>query len=512
MKSARDQMDIVNAYEATGTYRGAAALCGTTHKTVKRVLARQQAGQVGRRPGRPAPQHRRGAGPRRREGAGHRRADQRQAPAAGGPGGGLRRLGAQPAPGGGRRRRGRGSGRAARIARGCPCPASTWSWTGPPRAAGSSSAPCWPGAGTGSCASPPTRRGRPPCACWRSASRSWAGCRRWCSTDRMGCLKAGMVANVVVPHPELRARSPPTTASGPTSARRPTPSRRAWSRTWRATPSATCWCPRSPTGAGRTWPRPTRRRGPGAPRSTAASTARSAAVPAERLATERGVLRPLPSLRPPLRRGEPRKVDRLGMVRFGSPRRYAVPERAGRGSRWRWSPTRRRWSSATPAPGRRSPATPRWPRARWRSGRSPRRWPPGAPRGACAPAPRPRWPSWGWAPRPRPSCGPPPRPGRRACRPSWPPSSTWSPAWGRGGPGRRAAAGDALPPLPGRRRARHPGRPGPGAPEPAGPGAGLGPLALGLPAVPVRPLSAYALAPALPPSAPGAAPAAGGAR
>jgi hypothetical protein len=29
-------MEIVNAYEFVGSYRGAAALCGTTHKTVKR--------------------------------------------------------------------------------------------------------------------------------------------------------------------------------------------------------------------------------------------------------------------------------------------------------------------------------------------------------------------------------------------------------------------------------------------------------------------------------------------
>ncbi len=50
-----------------------------------------------------------------------------------------------------------------------------------------------------------------------------------------------------------------------------------------------------------------------------------AAVPAERLAVEQLVLRPLPSLRPPLRTGEPRKVDRLGMVRFGSGR-YAVAQ------------------------------------------------------------------------------------------------------------------------------------------------------------------------------------------
>ena len=46
MKSLRDRMEIVNAYAAVGTYRGAAALCGTTHKTVKRVLERQQAGQL----------------------------------------------------------------------------------------------------------------------------------------------------------------------------------------------------------------------------------------------------------------------------------------------------------------------------------------------------------------------------------------------------------------------------------------------------------------------------------
>src|SRR5947209_14274145 len=46
VKSSRESMEIVNAYAAVGTYRGAAALCGTTHKTVKRVLERLEAGQV----------------------------------------------------------------------------------------------------------------------------------------------------------------------------------------------------------------------------------------------------------------------------------------------------------------------------------------------------------------------------------------------------------------------------------------------------------------------------------
>src|SRR5919202_3544187 len=53
MKSLRDEMEIVNAYELVGTYRGAAALCGTTAKTVKRVLERRTLGQVGRRPAPP---------------------------------------------------------------------------------------------------------------------------------------------------------------------------------------------------------------------------------------------------------------------------------------------------------------------------------------------------------------------------------------------------------------------------------------------------------------------------
>jgi transposase len=37
-------MDIIAAYREAGTYRGAAEIAGTTHKTVKRVIARQEAG------------------------------------------------------------------------------------------------------------------------------------------------------------------------------------------------------------------------------------------------------------------------------------------------------------------------------------------------------------------------------------------------------------------------------------------------------------------------------------
>ena len=44
MKSARENMDVIAAYQLVGTYRGAAAMCGTTHKTVKCIIERAEAG------------------------------------------------------------------------------------------------------------------------------------------------------------------------------------------------------------------------------------------------------------------------------------------------------------------------------------------------------------------------------------------------------------------------------------------------------------------------------------
>jgi len=37
-------MDILAAYREAGSYRGAAEICGTTHKTVRRVVERHNAG------------------------------------------------------------------------------------------------------------------------------------------------------------------------------------------------------------------------------------------------------------------------------------------------------------------------------------------------------------------------------------------------------------------------------------------------------------------------------------
>jgi hypothetical protein len=46
-------MDIVAACEQVGIFRGAAALCGTTHKIVRRIVTAHEAGEVSdrRRPG-----------------------------------------------------------------------------------------------------------------------------------------------------------------------------------------------------------------------------------------------------------------------------------------------------------------------------------------------------------------------------------------------------------------------------------------------------------------------------
>jgi hypothetical protein len=44
LKSARERMDVLAVYREVGTYRAAAELCGTTHKTVKRIVEQHNAG------------------------------------------------------------------------------------------------------------------------------------------------------------------------------------------------------------------------------------------------------------------------------------------------------------------------------------------------------------------------------------------------------------------------------------------------------------------------------------
>jgi hypothetical protein len=141
-------------------------------------------------------------------------------------------------------------------------------------------------------------------------------------TDRMGCLRAGIVANIVVPHPDyVRFAAhygfrPDFCESADPESKGvvehlcgysqqdllvPALAEGGFADLEAANAAAIAWCAEV---NGRVH-------------------SEIATVPAERLATERELLRPLPSLRPPLRSGEARKVDRTGMVRFGSGR-YAV--------------------------------------------------------------------------------------------------------------------------------------------------------------------------------------------
>lgn len=141
-------------------------------------------------------------------------------------------------------------------------------------------------------------------------------------SDRMGCLRAQTVANIVVPHPDyvrfathFSLRPDFCEAGDPESkgivealvgyakSDLVVPSE-GWDYLDHANVDAASWCREVNSRV----------------------HSEICAVPAERLVEERRVMRALPSLRPPLRRGETRKVDRLSTVRLGSAR-YSVPSK-----------------------------------------------------------------------------------------------------------------------------------------------------------------------------------------
>jgi transposase len=53
LKNAKERMDVIAAYRDVGTYRGAAEICGTTHKTVRRIIEAHEAAGTGRVPAKP---------------------------------------------------------------------------------------------------------------------------------------------------------------------------------------------------------------------------------------------------------------------------------------------------------------------------------------------------------------------------------------------------------------------------------------------------------------------------
>lgn len=151
--------------------------------------------------------------------------------------------------------------------------------------------------------------------------------------DRMGCLKAGVVANVVVPTRTTSA-SPATTGFGPTSARPLTGSRKGWWRTSSASyAKSDLMVPLIGSSligmAGDLSEMAGRDRAAAAwcAELNAAVHSEICAVPVERLSVEQPLLGELPSLRAEFgARPTSRKVDKLSCIRYASGR-YSVPNR-----------------------------------------------------------------------------------------------------------------------------------------------------------------------------------------
>ncbi len=323
MKDAREQLDIVNAYEELGSYRAAAQLCGTTHKTVRRVVERRR--REGAAQGRVAPP---------KNYAGVRELVAERVRATGGRISAKRLLPVAQAAG--------YAGSARNFRRAVAEAKASWRqrrrqyrpWVPVP---GEHLAVDWAGEGGWQlfCAVLAWSRYRfvrvaadqkreTTLALLAECFEELGGVPAVVLSDRMACLRAGVVANAVVPHREYVAfaahygfRPDFCEAADPESkgvvealagyAQRdllvPARAEGGWADLGAANAAARAWCAEVN----------------GRPHSEIA------AVPVERLAAERPLLRALPSLRPPLRRGVERTVDRLGTIRLGAAR-YGVPQ------------------------------------------------------------------------------------------------------------------------------------------------------------------------------------------
>lgn len=321
MKSARECMDVVNAYLELGSYRAAAARCGTTHKTVKRIVRRWEAGELGR------PQVRPNRGrntdgvrdlvARRVKDTKGRITAKRLLPEARAAGyaGSARNF---------RRVVSRAKADFKRTER------TYRPWVPSP---GEHLVIDWGEEGGLKifCAVlawsryrfvrfTPDERRETTLGLLAECFEDLGGVPAVVLADRMACLKSSVVANVVVPHPDY-VRFATHFGFRPDFCEAADPESKGvvehlvgYAKTDLVVPAGTWSSLEEANGAAQAW----------CAEVNARVHSETSAVPAERLLTEREVLRPLPSLRPPLRRGELRKVDRLSTVRIGSAR-YSVP-------------------------------------------------------------------------------------------------------------------------------------------------------------------------------------------
>jgi transposase len=322
MKSARDQMEIVNAYEAVGTYRGAAALCGTTHKTVKRVLERRQAGRLERRgaPPRNTAAVRELIAKRIRDTDGRISAKRLLPPA-----------------------RAEGyTGSARNFRRAVAEAKAAWKkqrrtyhpWVPVP---GEHLVVDWASEGGREifCAVLAWSRYRfvrfaadqtreTTLALLAACFEELGGVPAVVLTDRMGCLKAGVVANVVVPHPEY-VRFAMHYGFRPDFCEAADPESKGVVEHLAGYAQRDLLVPALLEGGSLTLEAVNADARRWCAEVNARVHTEIAAIPAERLVLERAEHRPLPASRPALRPEAVRKVDRVGTIRFGSAR-YAVPE------------------------------------------------------------------------------------------------------------------------------------------------------------------------------------------
>jgi transposase len=322
LKTTRDYVNMIDAYHELGSYRAAAELCGTTHKTVRRAIERQEAGGPWlRRP---------------------RALDRNTDPVAGviaqkvkdtdGQITAKRLLPVARAAG--------YQGSARNFRRAVAAAKADWRrrrrsyrpWVPSP---GQHLVIDWADAAGGLqmfCAVLAWSRYRLVRFATDETRSTTLGLLAECFeelgavpavvlSDRMGCLKNGVVANVVVPHPDY-VRFAAHFGFRPDFCESQDPESKGvvenlvrYAKSDLVVP-AEGWGGRvaEANRAARAWGLEVNGR----------VHSETQAVPTARLDQERPLMRPLPSLRPPLCRGELRKVGRLQTVRFASAR-YSLP-------------------------------------------------------------------------------------------------------------------------------------------------------------------------------------------
>ena len=321
MKSAREKMNYVAAYYDVGSFRGAAAVCGTTPKTVKRAVARHLAGDVSpERTVRPsntdcvADLVAKRVGATRGRISAKRLLPEAQAAGYSGSARNFRRVVAAAKR---RWRRDNAAGRRPGVW--SPgetliidwgtedglhifCAVAAWSRFRFVRFADN-------------------ERAETTMGLLVECFEALGGVPKVVLADRMGCLKAGVVANVVIPTPAY-VRFATHYGFRPDFCEAADPESKGmvehlvgYSKRDLVVPAGPLTDPHGANDKAVTW----------CDEVNAAVHSETMAVPAERLEVERRLFAPLPSLRPSLAKVVTRKVDRLSTIRFGSGR-YSVPK------------------------------------------------------------------------------------------------------------------------------------------------------------------------------------------